>query len=267
MRTSLLFLPLLAVAACAPTQIREEPVLQNGDRTSTTESAIESARVDAQRTQRDAATRRDALSAQALSDCAPAVCEAIARGELAIGMTEPQVLAATRTTEAAWNARDAGGASVMVPVSLAVAPRDAVGELAMVQLRNGRVATYSYHEASGVRVISNAAQATTDGRAGQLADNLLREGDDYTARGDLKSALDRYDRAQILRPNDPRIDYRIATVLDKELRPVEALIRYQLFLHRLEIEKIEANGRAYGNLADAIAQARQRVIVLEKQSR
>ena len=58
-----------------------------------------------------------------------------------------------------------------------------------------------------------------------------------------------------------------ATVLDKSLRPVEALIRYRLFLHQLEIEKIDAYGRAYGNMADALAQARQRVVILEKQTR
>jgi hypothetical protein len=48
---------------------------------------------------------------------------------------------------------------------------------------------------------------------------------------------------------------------------MEAQIRYQLFLHKLELEKIEANGRANAYLADAIAQARQRVIILEKQNR
>jgi hypothetical protein len=48
------------------------------------------------------------------------------------------------------------------------------------------------------------------------------------------------------------------------LRPREAELRYQLFLHRLEIEKIEAIGNANARLADAIVQARQRLIVLEK---
>ena len=93
---------------------------------------------------------------------------------------------------------------------------------------------------------------------------MLREGDDYAARGDLDAALDRYDRADILAGNDPRVTYRIATTLDKQLRPVEALIQYQLFLHQMELEKIDAYGRAWGNLADAIAHARERVIVLEK---
>jgi hypothetical protein len=63
------------------------------------------------------------------------------------------------------------------------------------------------------------------------------------------------------------VEYRIATVLDKQLRPIEALIRYQLFLHQLELEKIRATGEAYGHLASAIAHARERVIVLERQTR
>jgi hypothetical protein len=96
---------------------------------------------------------------------------------------------------------------------------------------------------------------------------LLREGDDLVARGEFDMALSRYDRAQVLRPGDAQIDYRIATVLDKQLRPIEALIRYQLFLHRLELERIEAVGQAYGHLANAIAHARERVIILEKQTR
>jgi hypothetical protein len=147
------------------------------------------------------------------------------------------------------------------------APRDAVAPIAMVQLRGGNVSAYSYHEAAGVRLVATPADATVAGRADAMADMLLREGDDYTARGELNHALDRYDRAQVLRPGDALIEYRIATVLDKQLRPIEALVRYQLFLHRLELEKIQATGVAYGHLADAIARARERVIVLERQGR
>ena len=69
-----------------------------------------------------------------------------------------------------------------------------------------------------------------------MSEMLLREGDDLVARGDFNGALNRYDRAQVLRMNDPIVDYRIATVLDKQLRPIEAQIRYQLFLHKLELE-------------------------------
>ena len=267
MSTRYLLLPVLALAACAPKRIHEPPILQTGDRVESTDAVIERARQDAGRTQRDAAARRDAAAATAMSTCTPEICAAITRGEVAIGMTETQVRAATRTSEGAWSTRDAGEASVMVPASRSLAPRDAMGELAMVQLRNGRVASYSYTEAQGVRVVSNREDATTAGRASALAEMLLREGDDYVARGEFGLALNRYDRAQVLRPADPEIDYRIATVLDQQLRPIEALMRYQLFLHRLEIEKIQAVGEAYGHLANAIAHARERVIILERQTR
>jgi tetratricopeptide (TPR) repeat protein len=267
MRTGYLIIPVLALAACSPKRINEPPILETGDRVESTDAVIERARLDTERTQREATANRDAAAAGAMATCTPEICAAITRGEVAIGMTETQVLAATRTGQGAWSTRDAGEASVMVPVSRSTAPRDAAGELGMIQLRNGRVASYSYNEAQGVRVVTSPEDATTAARASALSEMLLREGDDYVARGEFDMALNRYDRAQVLRPADPEIDYRIATVLDQQLRPLEALMRYQLFLHRLEIEKIQARGEAWGHLADAIAQARQRVIVLERQTR
>lgn len=262
--TSVIVLALAVAAVGCTKRVHERSILDNGDRVAPSSDAVERARADTRRQEAETSTRRDELAARALESCAPAVCDAIARGEVAVGMSEVQVLAATGTTESAWSVRDGSSSSVMVPASLALAPRDAVGEIAMVQLRNGRVHTYSYRESQGVRVVASEADATTDGRARALADALLREGDDYAARGDLAAALDRYDRADILGGNDPRVTYRIATTLDKQLRPVEALIQYQLFLHQMELEKIDAYGRAWGNLADAIAHARERVIVLEK---
>lgn len=255
---------LLAVAACSPKLVHEEPVIRQGERIPDSDAVVESARAETERTNREATARRDDVTARALASCAPAVCEAIARGEVALGMTEAQVLAATRTTEGAWSTRDAAGATVMLPASTANAPRDVVGQLALVQLRDGTVRAYSYSEAHGVRVVNETADATTEGRARAMAESLIREGDDFTARGDLQHALDRYDRASVLTPQDARVDYRIATVLDKQLRPYEALIRYQLFLHKLELEKIDAYGRAYGNMAEAIAHARERVVVLDR---
>lgn len=267
MRIRYLILPALLLAACAPKRVHEQPVLENGDRVASPDAVIDAARQQTARASRDAQNQRDAVAATAYASCAPEICAAITRGEVALGMTEFQVLAATRTTEGAWQTRAAGEATVMVPASRSGAPRDAVGELAMVQLRNGRVNSYSYHESQGVRVVASQADATTAGRASALANMLVREGDDLVARGEFDMGLSRYDRAQVLRPNDAQIDYRIATVLDKQLRPIEALLRYQLFLHRLEIDKIQAVGEAYGHLASAIAHARERVIVLERQTR
>jgi hypothetical protein len=254
----------LLMGACAPKRIHEEPVLRNGDRVQPADEVVEVTRVETARDNNDLVKARDDAAAHALATCAPAVCAAIARGEVAIGMTEAQVLAATRTTDGAWSVRDAGASSVMVPASATGAPRDAVGELAMLQLSNGRVSSYSYREAQGVRVVANASDATTAARADALADMLLREGDDLVARGDFNGALNRYDRAQVLRMNDPVVDYRIATVLDKQLRPIEAQIRYRLFLHKLELEKIGAVGAANAQLAAAIAHAKERIVVLEK---
>lgn len=263
---ALAMLALFAATACSPRQVNEEPVLQNGDRVRSVDA---STNADAQRTRAEqaaTAAERDSLAAEALSGCEPAVCEAIARGEVAIGMTEPQVLAATRTTDDAWSIRRSGSAGVLVPSNTSTAPQDAVAELAMVQLRDGRVNAYSYREATGVRLVASPEDATTAGRAASLADQLIRQGDDLVAAGDLEAALDRYDRADVLGASDPMLDYRIASVLDKQLRPIEALIRYQLFLHRLEIEKIEARGDAAAKLAEAIALAQQRIIVLERQT-
>jgi hypothetical protein len=257
-------LALLAVSACAPKRIHEDPILRNGDRVASADAAVEQVRTRDARERDAAVARRDSLAARAVSSCAPTVCRAVARGEVVIGMSEAQVLAATRTTEGAWTARDAGSVTVLVPVSLSSAPRDANGELGMVQFRDGLVATYNYREAQGVRVISEPGETTLAGRASATADMLLREGDDLVARGELNAGLDRYDRAHVLRAGDPQIEYRIATVLDKQLRPVEALVRYQLFLHQMELEKIKATGEAYGQLANAIAHARERVIILEK---
>ncbi len=264
MKSRYLIPALIGLAACAPKRIHEEPIMQNGDRVPGADATVERAREQAARENAEMTKARDANTANALANCAPSICSAISRGEVALGMTEQQVYAATRTTESAWTVRDAGGSTVMVPASASSAPSDVVGQLAMVQLQNGMVRTYSYREAQGVRVVAAPADATTEGRADAMADMLLREGDDLVARGDFNGALNRYDRAQVLRAGDPMIDYRIATVLDKQLRPIEAQIRYQLFLHRLELEKIQAIGEANAQLANAIAHAKERIIVLER---
>jgi tetratricopeptide (TPR) repeat protein len=255
------------LAACSVKRIQEEPILSNGDRIPTAERAVERARLDAARDQGVLAARRDSLAAVALASCVGATCGGVARGEVTLGMSAAQVMAATGTTPEAWVSRQAGDATVLAPLSRDQAPRDAAGNVALVQLRGGRVTSVSYAEPSGVRTVASEGDAAPEGRARARAEALVREGDDYAAAGDLRRALDRYDRASVLRADDPMLDYRIATVLDKQLRPVEALIRYQLFLQRLEIERIEAVGNANAKLADAIARARERVIVLERQAR
>ena len=81
------------------------------------------------------------------------------------------------------------------------------------------------------------------------------------------AALDRYDRADVIDAGNPETTLRIARALDKQLRPYEATIRYQLFLHQLELEKIRAHGDAYAHLYQAAIVAQQRIIVLQRGGR
>lgn len=254
----------LVAAACAPKRIHQEPIIDNNDRVA--DARTGTAEADAAARQASGQAARDSIAAEALATCTGDVCEAVTRGELALGMNETQVLAATRTTEDAWSIRRADGSAVLVPKSLQHAPTDAGGEVVMVQVANGGVQSYSYREPQGIRVVNEPADATLEGRAAATADMLVREGDDYVARGEFDQALNRYDRAHILKPEDPAIMYRVATTLDKQLRPVQAMIAYQRFLHEMELERIRAVGEAYGHMAEAIAHARERVIILERRS-
>jgi hypothetical protein len=113
MRTGTLLLPLLALAACAPKRIHEPPILQTGDRVAGADAAVEAARQDAAADVNRETTprRRDAITAASARQLhAGHLRGDHARRGHALGMTEVQVLAATRTTEAAWQSRDAGAA-------------------------------------------------------------------------------------------------------------------------------------------------------------
>ncbi len=251
----------VAAAACAPKRIHQEPILDNNARVPEVRTT---AADDASYWQRTQQLARDSIAAEAMAGCEGEVCDALTRGEVVLGMNETQLLAATRTTPGAWTVRRSGDASVFVPRSLQYTPADAVGEVVMVRLADGRVQSYSYREPQGIRLINDPEDATVQGRAAAMADALIREGDDYAARGEFDLALNRYDRSQILKPNDALVTYRIATTLDKMLRPIEAQIQYRLFLHQLELERIDAQGDAYAKMAEAIAHARQRITVLER---
>ena len=242
------------------------PVMQNGQMLPDQRDAVVAqAQVDGEAERARLAEDRAASGAASLANCGPIICDAIARGELAIGMTELQVLAATRTTLDAWETRSSGGVTLMTVRSRVGAPSDAVGEIAFVNVQDGAVAGYTYREPQGFRTVANAADATLAGRAGAAADALLRQGDEYAAAGRLDLALERYDRADIVRPGDAQTTLRIASALDKQLRPIEAILRYQLFIHQMELEKIEARGEAAARMAEAIARARERVVVIERQ--
>lgn len=258
-----------SLAACGPwpRRVQQEPVISNNSKTQSPDAVVAANAARTEADQDRSAARRDSVAALAASSCSGAICASLSRGEVAIGMNEAQVITATRSTSDAWSIRNSGNATVMVARTLSATPRDVVGEIGMVQLANGRVASYSYREAQGLRVVSSPADATTEGRGRAIADALVREGDEYNAAGRRDLALDRYDRALVMRPDDALLQYKVATLLDLQLRPIEALMRYKRFLHQLELEKIDAYGDAYAKLSEAIARARERVIVIERTGR
>lgn len=255
-------LPLLLLAACGP---RIEPIVRQGERIpARSDEIVARAHRDAEVERQRAGADRDVTMAEALAGCRPEHCDAISRGEVALGMSEAQVLAATRTGPEAWEVRGTQRARVMSGRAGRDAPSDAAGTLALVSLRDGRVSSFTYREPQGFRTVATPADATARGRSAAQAEALLRQGDELTVAGHLDEALERYDRADILRPDHPETTLRIARTLDKALRPLEASMRYRLFLHQLELERIRAEGDAYAQLAGAIAHAKERIVVLER---
>lgn len=262
----LLVAGVLLVACNGPRRIRERPILSNGDRTPSQDRIIAGAAADGFSDNTMLTQARDSVYAKAVATCRGTICASVVKGEISLGMTPAQAMAATRTAPAAWTIRESGAATVMVPRMLGNSPRDQSGEVVMVQFDDDRVNAVSYRETQGIRVVSSAADTSTEGRATAMADALIREGDQFNAAGDRARALDRYDRALALRRADPMLEYKVATMLDLQMRPVEAQIRYQRFLQSLEIERIRAQGDANAQMADAIARAQQRLIVLERQA-
>jgi tetratricopeptide (TPR) repeat protein len=257
----------VALTACnGPRRIRARPIMENGDRTESQDRIIARASAEGNSNAARLTRARDSIYARAVSRCKGTICASIAKGEISLGMTPEQVMAATRTSPAAWTIREARDAAVMVPRYLGSAPRDATGEVVMVQFDDDALNVVSYRETQGIRVVSSPADTTTDGRAKAMADALIREGDQFNAAGDRAKALDRYDRALALKADDMMLEYKIATMLDLQMRPVEAQIRYQQFLQSMELEQIRARGEANAQMAEAIARAQQRLIVLERQT-
>jgi hypothetical protein len=266
-KTSVLLGAGVLLAACnGPRRIRERPIMTNGDRTSSQDRIIAGAAAAGYSDNAMLTQSRDSVYAKAVATCRGTICASVVKGEISLGMTPSQAMAATRTAPAAWTLRESGAATVMVPRVLGNSPRDATGEVVMVQFDDDRVNAVSYRETQGIRVVSSASDTTTEGRATAMADALIREGDQFNAAGDRARALDRYDRALALKRADPMLEYKVATMLDLQMRPVEAQIRYQRFLQSLEIERIRAQGDANAQLADAIARAQLRLIVLERQA-
>jgi tetratricopeptide (TPR) repeat protein len=261
-----LFITALIAAGCATKRIDEMPItiMRNGDRVAEPTRATDAATTEALNARQEGRERRDSIAAAAYAGCVPDICAALGRGEIALGMNEAQVMATTRSTDLAWTVRRSGGVAVLAPRDDEAGPRDAVAPVALVQIADGAVSSVTYREPQGLRTVSSAADVSNANRARAVA--LTKEGDALAAAGDFTGALERYDRASVVDRADPELEYKMATSLDKLLRPREAELRYTLFLHRLELEKIDAVGNANARLAEAIAQARQRLIILEKQN-
>lgn len=256
---------LAAATACGPHIRPLERTIDNGEVLRPQgDEVVERARVEGEIERERIAEQRAASVGTALTTCTPEICDAISRGELSIGMTEAEVLAATRTTPLAWDTRGSGTMTMMAVRPGGRTPTDAVARIAFISFQNGQVTSYTYREPNGFRTVTHPDQATYAGRSAARADALLEQGDEYAAAGRLDLALERYDQADILRPNHPETTLRIATTLDKSLRPIEAIMRYQLFIHQLELEKINARGEAAAKIAEAIARAHERIIVLER---
>lgn len=259
------FITALLASACAnPKRVDEAPitVMRNGDRVAAPTRSMDAATTQALEAQIAGRNSRDSLAAVAFASCTPSVCAALGRGEVVLGMTRAQLLAASRSTDISWTTRGAAGVTVMAPRDADGSPRDAVGTLALVQLVNGTVASVTYREPQGLRTVSSAADASDANRMRATA--LTQEGDALAAAGDFTAALDRYDRASVVNRADPELQYKIATSLDKLLRPVEAELRYKMFLNQLAIQRIDAQGNANAKLADAIVHARERIVMLDR---
>ena len=253
------------MAACASgKRIDEGPitVMHSGDRVETPTRTLDAATSQALDARIDGRDRRDSLNAVAFASCAPTVCAALGRGQVALGMSEAQLLAATHTTALSWSARRSGSVEVLTPRAEDAVPSDAIGNVALVQLANGSIASITYRESQGLRTVTSAMDEAGANPARAVA--LTRQGDAAASAGDFNSALDYYDRASVIDRTNPEVQYKIATSLDKLLRPVEAELRYKMFLNQLVIDQINAQGNANARLSDAIVHARERLVVLEK---
>lgn len=260
-----ILLLLLLTAACAPypQRVRQPVTIPNNATVEAARGAELAAGIEAERARVSRAA--DSVYMLAVGKCSPEHCAGIARGEIMIGMTQNAVMAATRSAPSAWAIRDAGEYGTMVSASNTIRPFDRMGEVMTLQMERGGVSVISRRTQQGLTVVARPQDATAQAIARQQAELLVREGDELVAANDLAGALNRYDRASVLDPNQPEIEYKAARLLDLQLRPVEALMRYQRFLLSMELEVIKAQGEANARLAEAIALAQQRIVILERQ--
>src|SRR5258705_1727291 len=144
-----LFITALAASACStPKRIEEGPitVMRNGDRVDSPVHAIDAATTRALEAGIEGRDRRDSITAAAFATCAPTVCAALGRGEIALGMSAAQVMVATHTTDIAWTARRSGSVAVLSPrtADAEAVPRDAVAPVVLGQPAGGTAGSVPY---------------------------------------------------------------------------------------------------------------------------
>jgi tetratricopeptide (TPR) repeat protein len=250
------------IAGLDEMQAEKGPV--GGSATSQQDASAAAAR-QADAVRAEIAQQANAANSEATATCTPAICAAIGRHEMALGMSQAQVLAATQTISGAWDIRGTQtNGTMMKSATNNMMIKDAVGEVMMVTIRDGKTVAYTYREPSGLRSVTSPEDATTEGRRKALALNLLNTGDELMASGQKEKALERYDQADVINPNDPATTLRIARIIDQQNRPLEALMRYQKFLHEMDIERINAKGKANAELAGAITMAQHRIVTLQE---
>ena len=261
---------LAASAGCAGKRIAGLDEMQPetrppGGSATSQQDAIAAAQRQSDSIRASIAQQANAANSEATATCTPAICAAIGRHEMALGMSQAQVLAATQTIASAWDIRGTATNGTMISSTTGKTMiKDAIGEVTMVTIRDGKTVAYTYREPAGLRSFSSPEDATTEGRRKALALSLLNQGDELMSTGRTDAALDRYDQADVINPNDPATTLRIARIIDKQNRPIEALMRYQKFLHEMEIDRINAKGKANAELAGAITMAQHRIVTLQE---
>ena len=121
--------------------------------------------------------------------------------------------------------------------------------LTLASALQAQAPTFTADRPSGIYRVGEEVGWTATGRPGRYGFTIRRDGGEVLSEGTLDLAAGG--------------SGRIATTLDKQLRPIEAILRYQLFIHQLELEKINARGDAAAKIAEAIARAHERIVVIE----
>ena len=113
LKTSMMLGAGVLLAACnGPRRIRERPIMTNGERTPSQDRIIAGAAANGYSDNSMLTQSRDSIYAKAVATCRGTICASVVKGEISLGMTPSQAMAATRTAPAAWTVREIGRAHV-----------------------------------------------------------------------------------------------------------------------------------------------------------